>query len=254
VGNLGSFIALWSALIISIAAVGQSSALSDPLGHVRDVGRVRTGIFEYLNFNHGKLVGSATLTIRKLADSGNLKFVSKADFVEDFSGFRSQRWEAVTSPDFRPILAKLAFLQGNEVVPKFELRYTPNRVAGFVIQSRDVAHGARETVDARVPAGIVDQRVDWAAILASDLKPGEQIEFNVFDPGTGISRVVAGVGPAENLLVGAGAFRAFRIGYRMEKPNKTERFQLFVTQALPHLMLREDFPNGVRSLLAHIAE
>ena len=71
--------------------------------------------------------------------------------------------------------------------------------------------GIKQTVDALVPGGIVDQRIDWAAILASDLETGEHIEFNVFDPSNGVSRVTAEVRPSEELRVPAGTFSAFRV-------------------------------------------
>jgi hypothetical protein len=213
-----------------------------------------TGIFEYRDTDHGKQVGSAMIAIQRLAGSGNLRFIAKADFAEDFSGFHSQRWEAVTSPEFRPMLAKLAFLRGDEVVPVFELRYESGKATGFVVSHRDSTQGIRQTVNAPVPYGIVDQRIDWAAILASDLETGEHIEFNVFDPGTGVSRVTAEVRPSAELRGPAGTFSAYRVDYQMEKRNGTEHFRLFVTKRLPHVMLREDFPNGVVSELVHISD
>jgi hypothetical protein len=39
----------------------------------------------------------------------------------------------------------------------------------------------------------------------------------------------------------------------MEKPNRAEHYRLFVTKKLPHMMLREDFPNGVVSELVLIS-
>jgi hypothetical protein len=51
------------------------------------------------------------------------------------------------------------------------------------------------------------------------------------------------------LRVPAGTFSAFRVDYKIEKPNRTERYRLFVTKELPHMMLREDFQNGVISEL-----
>jgi hypothetical protein len=228
--------------------LGSQSAAS-----ARNVRRVKTGVFAYRDSDHGKQVGSGTITIRRLAGSGNLSFAVKADFAEDFSGFHSQRWEALTSPDFRPVSANLAFLRGDEVVPVFELRYELGKVTGFLVKRKDSAQGTRQAVDATVPADIVDQRIDWAAILASDLVAGGHIAFSVFDPGTGVSHVTAEVSPAEELRVPAGTFTALRVDYHMAKRTGTEHFRLFVTKTLPHIMLREDFPNGVVSELVRIS-
>lgn len=217
----------------------------------RKVTRVKTGFFEYRDSDHSKQVGSSTITIQRIVGSGNLKLVDKAEFGEGFSGFHSQRWEVVTSAEFRPILARLAFLRGDEVSPVFELKYQSGKATGFV---EDSTEGSKQTVDAPVPSGVVDQRIDWAAILASDLKTGEQIEFSVFDPVTGISSVTAEVGPSEELRVPAGTFSAFRVDYHMQKPRGTEHYRLFVSTKLPRLMLREDFPNGVVSELVMISE
>ncbi len=248
----------WTGLCIGLAFSLGASGAGKPLANAadwpRNVARVKRGIFEYRDSNHGKNVGNSTITIQRLAGSGNLKFINRADFSESFSGFQSQRWEAVTSPEFRPILAKLAFLRGDEVVPVFELSYEFGKVTGFVLIRKASTQGIKQTVDALVPAGIVDQRIDWAAILASDLETAEHIEFNVFDPSSGVSRVTAGVGPPEELRVPAGTFSAFRVDYRMEKPNRTEHYRLFVTKKLPHMMLREDFPNGVVSELVRMPE
>jgi hypothetical protein len=119
--------ACWTCLCVGLAfslgLTGARKSLANIAGSPRNIARVKTGIFEYRDSDHGKQVGSSTMTIQRLAGSGNLRFIDKADFAEGFSGFHSQRWEAVTSPEFRPILAKLGFLRGDEVVPVFELRY-----------------------------------------------------------------------------------------------------------------------------------
>jgi hypothetical protein len=95
-----------------------------------------------------------------------------------------------------------------------------------------------------LPANIVDQRIDWAAVLASDLKPGQQFEFNVYDPGIGISRVIVQVGSLERVQVPAGSFEAYRVIYRIEKAGGTEQYQVLASRDTPRVMVREEFPNG----------
>ena len=252
--NRTRWISVCIGLAFSLAVADAGKPLANAADWPRNVVRVKTGIFEYRDSNRGKKVGSSTITIQRLAGSGNLSFINTAEFSDGSSGFQSQRWEAVTSPEFRPILAKLAFLRGDEVVPVFEISYGFGRATGFVVSRKASTQPIKQTIDAAVPDDIVDQRIDWAAILASDLETGEHIEFNVFDPGSGISRVTAEVGPSEELQVPAGTFSAFRVDYQMEKPKGAERYRLFVSRNLPHMMLREDFPNGVVSELIRVRE
>jgi len=95
--------------------------------------------------------------------------------------------------------------------------------------------------------------IDWAAVLAGNLETGQRFEFNVYDPGTGLSRVTRQVGPVEQVQVPAGVFRAYRILYQMEKARTTEHYQMLGSHDVPHIMLREEFPNGVVTELLQIA-
>jgi hypothetical protein len=49
--------------------------------------------------------------------------------------------------------------------PRFALAYRAGRVTGYVTR------GSRRSIDTIVPAGTVDQRIDWAAVMASE--PGD---------------------------------------------------------------------------------
>ncbi|UWZ86917.1 DUF3108 domain-containing protein [Occallatibacter riparius] len=219
----------------------------------RDIARVKTGVFEYRDSDCGKNVGNSKITIQRLSGSGNLRFMNEANFSDGFSGFESQRWEAVTSPGFQPILARLAFVRDEEPFPIFDLSYEYGEVKGFLMRREDAsAQRAKQAIDEAVPPGIVDQRIDWGAILASALEPGERIQFDVFDPVTGVGHVTAEVGSAQLIRVAAGTFRCYPVDYQIKKLNRTEHYRLFVSMRLPHIMVREDFPNGVVSELVRI--
>jgi hypothetical protein len=221
-------------------------------GFTPDAARLKTGRFTYHDLDHGNEVGTGIITIRKLVDSGYYYFSNDSAFASDFAGFRSQRWEAVATPTFEPISARLAFVRGSETVPVFDLRYRSSRVTGFVVERKGPAPGTKRPVDTSVPANTVDQRIDWAAVLAGDLGTGKRFEFNVYDPGTGVSRVTGLVGSLEQVRVAAGTFRAYRIIYQMEKAGRTEHYQMLASQDLPHVMLGEEFPNGVTTELTQI--
>lgn len=242
-------------IVLCLELTGMCQPLEIAAVSPRKVARVKTGIFEYRDTDHGKNVGRSKISIRQLPNTGNLRFTNKADFSDGFSGFQSQRWEAVTAPNFQPILARLSFFRGNELVPIFELGYEPGKVIGFLMSRRDTsAQGIKQAVEMPVPDDIVDQRIDWAAILASNLEAGGHIEFNVFDPITGVSHVTAVVGPFQRIQVPAGTFSSYQVEYQIEKQNRTEHYRLFVSAKCPRIMLREDFPNGVVSELVRNSE
>jgi hypothetical protein len=72
-------------------------------------------------------------------------------------------------------------------------------------------------VSAAVPTGTVDQRIDWAAMLASRLEVGQKLDFTVYDPATGVSKVAGEVSKVEQIRVPAGTFETIRAVYRIEK-------------------------------------
>ena len=203
--------------------------------------RLQSGTFHYRELDHGKDIGKSELTIQRVPDSGNFSFSAKID------GEFQQQWESIASPEFEPVSAKLTFGDGAHSFPAFDIHYRSGRVTGFAFARRD-PH-ARKVVDAAIPAGTVDQRIDWATVLASDLETGREFQFNVYDPGSGVSHVVARVGPPEHVRVPAGTFDAYRITYRIEKTGGTETYQVLASTGRKRFMLREEFPDGVVSEL-----
>ncbi|HEX3435882.1 MAG TPA: hypothetical protein VHT24_03870 [Pseudacidobacterium sp.] len=208
--------------------------------------RIKLGTFTYRDLEHRNEVGRGIITI-KTAAAGKYVFRAKATFAADFQGFHSQQWETVATTALEPVSAKLAFVRDSEISSVFDLEYNSGSVTGFVIR-----HKEKQLVSATVPTDIVDQRIDWAAILSSNLEPGRKFEFSVYDPGTGISRVAVQVDQLEEIRVPAGSFRAYRVLYQIEKAGTTEHYQILVSQDSPHMMLREEFPNGIISELVHM--
>jgi len=104
-------------------------------------------------------------------------------------------------------------------------------------------------VSASIHSNTVDQRIDWAAVMAFDLRKGTRFEFNVYDPATGTSEVRARVGPPRRIDVPAGTFRVFAVTYWVKKSTGAERYIVYATERLPRLMIREDFPDGTISEL-----
>jgi hypothetical protein len=194
--------------------------------------RLKTGSFGYRTVVEGKEAGQSQIRIRKLADSDRYVFTNSIE------GAFSQSWEAVASAAFVPISAKLIFGQGDKASTAFELSYSGGRVTGFAFSRSDLAPRTKRTVDETVAADTVDQRIDWAAVMArKEYIADEVFSFHVYDPGTGNSRVTAVVGRTETTTVPAGAFETVRIVYRIEKNRGTEMYEVFVNQKIPRFMV-----------------
>lgn len=101
-----------------------------------------------------------------------------------------------------------------------------------------------------MPAGIIDQRIDWAAVMASDIARGRALRFSVYDPSLGVSPVTATVGDAERITVPAGTFEVYPITYHIAKATGTEQYRVFATRAVPRMMVREVFPDSIVTDLA----
>jgi hypothetical protein len=202
-----------------------------------DAARLQTGMFRYRTVVDGKDAGQSRIQIRK-SDSGNFVFTNLVE------GAFSQSWEAVASRAFEPISARLTTGRGEDARTIFEIAYRSGRVSGFA-SSRKGQLPERLTVDEAVAADTVDQRIDWAAVMAlSEYAPGGEFTFHVYDPGTGMSRVSARVNGPETTAVPAGTFDTMRVVYRIEKSRGTETYEVLVKKEIPRVLVKEQFPNG----------
>ena len=200
-----------------------------------DATRLRTGSYSSRTLVDGKEVGRSRIQISKSADSGNYVFSNVV------IGSFSQSWEAVVSPTFAPVLAKLRFGQGSSARSVFELAYQGTRVTGFITAQKSKRREVNETIS----DDTIDQRVDWAAVMAlKDYVEGHESKFNVYDPGTGSSLVRVRIGKSEKTAVPAGSFETVRISYRIDKRSGAETYEVFVTKQAPRFLVKEKFPNG----------
>ncbi|HET6887058.1 MAG TPA: hypothetical protein VFH87_03945 [Candidatus Udaeobacter sp.] len=202
-----------------------------------DAGRLQTGSFSFRTLVDGKEVGRSRIQIRSSTDSGSYIFSNLV------IGSFSQSWEAVASPTFVPVSAKLTFGQGSAARTAFDLSYQGNRVTGF-ITSRKEPFKKRE-VDETVADDTVDQRIDWATVMAlKKYVQGLEFRFHVYDPGTGNSLVSVRIGESQTTTVPAGSFETVRVSYRIDKGNGPETYEVFVTKQAPRFLVKEKFPNG----------
>lgn len=230
--------------VIALALVGAVRASVEEArpvgsGSRADARRLRTGSFVYRDWNRGKETGRARLGIQRVAGSETYRF--SAEITGEFG----QCWESVATRLFEPVSAKLSFGQSPCETPTFDIAYREGRVSGFVVSRNTGSPPTRRPVDAAVPNDIVDQRIDWAYVLAADLEKEKNFEFRVYDPGTGISRAAARVEGPERIQVPAGSFDAYRIVYRIAKTRGIETYQVLATKGANRMMVREKFSNGV---------
>ncbi|RIA44608.1 hypothetical protein DFR49_2855 [Hephaestia caeni] len=202
---------------------------------------LQTGTFVYVDFEHGKTIGHDRIVIAAQPD-GRYRFSNTA------IGYADQAWTAVTRADFSPLSAVLEFGPEGHRRPMFDIRYAPGRVTGLRYP-RHPAGTAPVTVHDTVGPCVIDQRIDWASVMARKLEDGARFTFQVYDPAIGISTASATVEDGGTIHVPAGDIDVFKITYRIEKKTGSEQYVVFASKALPRIMVREDFPDGVSSQL-----
>src|SRR4030095_9455568 len=209
--------------------------------------RLQTGSFSFRTLVDGKEVGRSRIEIRSSANSGNCVFSNLV------IGSFSQSWEAVASPTFAPMSAKLSFGQGSAARTAFELSYQGNRVIGFIIPQKEPSK--RREVDEVITDDTVDQRIDWAAVMAlKEYTEEQKFQFRVYDPETGNSLVSVRIGETQTIAVPAGSFETVRVSYRIDKRGHAETYEVFVTKQTPRFMVKEKFPNGSMIELVELAK
>jgi len=151
--------------------------------------------------------------------------------------------EAVATPRFAPVSAKLSFGQGSGARTAFELSYQGNQVTGFMASRKEPSK--RREIDENASDDTVDQRIDWAAVMAlKEYVEGKEFQFHVYNPGTGNSVVSGRIGKSETTAVPAGSFETVRVSYRIDKRGRSETYEVFVTKQAPRFLVKEKFPNG----------
>jgi hypothetical protein len=129
-----------------------------------DAARLREGRFTYRVTAAGKPQGSFVVTIRRQPD-GTYRFTG------DAIGF-NQHWESVTTARFEPIRALLMLTRHGQPY-RMELIYGNNGVSATEITGDPAAPAAvvKKTAAPLTTGPTIDQRIDWASVMASDLTP-----------------------------------------------------------------------------------
>jgi hypothetical protein len=198
-------------------------------------------------------VARFTLTVERATD-GTMRFAGEA------AGF-NQTWESASTMTFEPLSATLQLQRANGETYSMRIRYNARRVRGTTAtasgQPGDAtarSNRVERTVSDTVPAGTVDQRIDWAAVMSSQLKLGQIFDFSVYDPATGVSPVDVRVAAAEHTSVPAGSYETIRATYRIKKATGSESYQVLVSRTVPRMLVREEFPSGMITELVEISD
>jgi hypothetical protein len=229
---------------LALMAAGDLDADAGRLGRQIDARRLQTGEFTYRDSAKNKVLGESSISIRLDAHDTNYRFSVQT------TGYADQHWESVASPSLSPISARLSFGKGADQPAAFQLDYSNGKVTGFALGRHSSELKSQIPVNASIDSNTVDQRIDWATVMAFDLRKGSRFGFNVYDPVTGSSEVRARVSPRRRIDVPAGTFHVLAVTYWVKKSTGAERYIVYATETLPRFMVREDFPDGTISELS----
>jgi hypothetical protein len=238
--------------VLTVAAQTPSSNKSSPqMSDAKfDATRLRTGRFDYRIMQGEKQIATFTIVIDKQSD-GSFRFAAKG---------LNQEWESIANRLFEPISATLR-IDRPERKQSYSMKLTydgirVNGSAGTTIDNmtNEAKRSEMKPVTADVPGGTVDQRIDWAAMLATQLEIGQQLNFTVYDPSTGVSQVAGEVTKAEQIRVPAGMYETIRAVYRIKKSNGTESYEVLASNEMPRFMVREDFSSGISTELVKMSD
>jgi hypothetical protein len=204
-----------------------------------DNSRLRQGRFTYRLTMHNKPLGDFVIEIRRQPDG-------RWRFTADGVGF-DQHWEAVAGRDMTPVRASL------EMKPKGRPYRLTVAYAGGAATGTEHKDGVDHPIRDTIRGHTVDQRIDWAAMMALGLPPGQRAAFEVYDPATGSSRLLAAASTAPDMAGPEGRRAMVRLNYRICKAGEApEDYTVFATRAEPRVMLREDMRGEIVSTLIRI--
>lgn len=204
---------------------------------VFDASLLKEGKFIYRTTRQGESLGETVIEIRRAGD--HYRLAMTAPLI-------AQAWRATVKPSFAPITAQLSMAHG-ESPYSMSLRYEGTRIRG-----QERKGDIMNPVKARSTGLVIDQRVDWASVMAVDAPAGSAMTLSVYDPGTGFSQMLGKVGGTEVVKGAWGESTAVRLDYSICKGDHVENYTVYATQEFPRYMLREDMPNGLVSELLRI--
>ncbi|HEV7705158.1 MAG TPA: hypothetical protein VGO46_12740 [Gemmatimonadaceae bacterium] len=211
-----------------------------PAPHIR-ASTLRQGRFVYRETVAGKDTSTFTLEIRRRAD-GTWRFTGEGS---------GQRWESITDADFHPRSAMLSMSRHGRPY-EFHLRYTGDSAFAVVTRVDSAEHAISDSSAALIRGPTIDQRIDWASLMASDLGEGNSAAYEVYDPATGSSRLTASASSGPTIASPDGPHATIKLDYTICKAGKSESYTVFATKGRERTMLREDLRGDIVAELVRV--
>lgn len=197
-----------------------------------DAERLREGRFTYRLTVSGKPQGSFVVSIRRQPD-GTYRFTG------DAIGF-NQHWESVTTAHFEPVSALVVLIRRGQPY-RMELVYGNSGVSAIETTGDPAAPVSVTKTTVPLTTGpTIDQRIDWASVMASDLTLNQRARYYVYDALTASSRLFATASAVPAMHSPLGMHEVIRLDYRIEKAGGDEAYSVYATRETPRMMLRED--------------
>lgn len=234
----------WAAFPFMLVALLGSAAADDA---AFDAARLKTSRFTYQDIQDGK-PGSLSLCTVSTVAQGNYRFTC------DFPAF-DQSWSTVATRSMAPVETTLKMRAREGRHYQMTLTYTGHHVTGEAVTDPSAdgrLPGSDRAVEADISEDTVDQRIDWATVMTTDLKPGQKLLFSVYDAKTGVSQVSCTIADAGVMESPLGKLAAIRLVYTVEKSTSTESYTVYATRDVPRMMLREDLPGGLTAMLVKV--
>jgi hypothetical protein len=202
-----------------------------------DAAQLKEGRFVYHTTLKGESLGETVLEIRRAGSNYVISMSAPAI---------AQSWKATVARSFAPLSASLE-MRGKKGPYSMALEYDGAKISG---EERE--GGVTRPVGAVAKGVVLDQRVDWAAIMAANAPATSSIALHVFDPSTGSSSMLGKIGGTQAMRGAWGEAPAIRLDYTICKRDHLEEYTVYATFETPRYMLREDMPNGLVSELIRI--
>lgn len=221
-------------LALALACPSTAGANANP---TFDAAQLKEGRFVYHTTLKGESLGETVIEIRHAAV--NTVITMNAPKV-------AQSWKATVAKSFAPLSASLE-MRGKKGPYAMAIEYDGAKITG---EERE--GGITRPVNALAKGVVIDQRVDWAAIMAANAPAKSSIALQVFDPSTGSSTMLGKIGDTQSMSGAFGNAEAVRLDYTICKRDHLEQYTVYATRETPRYMLREDMPNGLVSELIRI--
>lgn len=228
--------------VIALAFTGSTAAGCPAIGSANthpnfDATLLKEGRFTYRTTLKGESLGDTVIEVRRVGSMYRMTMSA----IEI-----GQAWEATVESSFAPVSTHLE-MQSRGAPYEMNLKYDVVQITGAELKG-----GVATPVRSIATGVVIDQRVDWASMMAVQAPLGGAVTMSVFDPPTQFSQLLGKVSVAPVMTGAWGTAAALRLDYSICHPDHVENYTVFATRSTPRYMLREDMPGGLVSELIRV--